>query len=100
MFHPSGYSAAEHSGCLVLSVAREDALQESWERGQSYGIKLFNPHLTFPVIHPKLSSQNAKAAAVAIRKDKKASESRCHPFFTSQPDHNSNLGNTRTVETM
>lgn len=80
--HPSRYSATEPPGCLVLSVAKEDALQESWEHGQSSGFTLFHPHMTFPIVRLKLSSQNAKASAVAMGKDKKASESRCHQFFT------------------
>ena len=59
------------------------------------------PH-AISLIHLKLSSQNAKASAVATRKTKRPQRADVINFSLShcEPNHNSNLGNTRPVETM
>lgn len=69
MFHHSGHLTAEYLGCRQHE---KDASQESWEQGLSFGwFQTVHPHVTLPIIHLKLSSQNAKAPAVATRKAKR-----------------------------
>ena len=104
-FHHSGQSSTEHSGCLILSVARGKGgrcFTRVLETRTEFWVQTIHPHMPSPIIHLKLSSQNAKASAVATRKTKRPQRADVINFSLShcEPSHNSNLGNTRPVETM
>ena len=101
-FHHSGKSTTGQPGCLILSTVRGRCFTRVPGTWTEFWFQMVHPHVTFPIIHLKLSSQNAKASAVATKKAKRPQRADVIDFSLShcEPNHNSNLSNTRPVETM